>query len=239
MEIRADLHIHTVLSPCGDLEMSPENILYHARQKGLELIGITDHNSTRQASIIREYGKEKGIYVLTGTEINSKEEIHALAFFETDEQLQTFQQYLDVHLPNIPNNPEKFGYQVVADREENIIYEEPRLLISALNQSIEAIEKEVHRLKGIFIPAHIDKPCYSLLSQLGFIPPDLHFEALELSAHTTISRFLSEHPELKSAPFIQSSDAHYPEDIGKIHTQLQVEDLSFESIRQAIQNLSS
>ena len=65
MDIRADLHIHTVLSPCGDLEMSPENILYFAQVQGLNMIGITDHNSTRQAPIIRDYGKTKGIFVLT------------------------------------------------------------------------------------------------------------------------------------------------------------------------------
>ena len=113
MDIRADLHIHTVLSPCGDLEMSPENILHFAQIQGLNMIGITDHNSTRQAPIIRDYGKTKGIFVLTGAEICSKEEVHALTIFETDEQLTIFQHYLDVHLPDIPNDPEKFGFQVV------------------------------------------------------------------------------------------------------------------------------
>ena len=103
------------------------------------MIGITDHNSTRQAPIIRDYGKTKGIFVLTGAEICSKEEVHALTFFETDEQLTIFQHYLDVHLPDIPNDPEKFGFQVVVDPEEQIIYEEPKLLISALNQSLEEI----------------------------------------------------------------------------------------------------
>ena len=107
MDIRADLHIHTVLSPCGDLEMSPENILHFAQIQGLNMIGITDHNSTRQAPIIRDYGKTKGIFVLTGAEICSKEEVHALTFFETDEQLTIFQHYLDVHLPDIPNEPEE------------------------------------------------------------------------------------------------------------------------------------
>ena len=215
MDIRADLHIHTVLSPCGDLEMSPENILHFAQIQGLNMIGITDHNSTRQAPIIRDYGKTKGIFVLTGAEICSKEEVHALTFFETDEQLTIFQHYLDVHLPDIPNDPEKFGFQVVVDPEEQIIYEEPKL----------------------FIPAHIDKPCFSILSQLGFVPPDLRYDALELSSHTSLSKFLSGHPELKSASFIQSSDAHYPGDIGKIYTQLKIEDFSFKNIRQSIRNL--
>lgn len=178
MDIRADLHIHTVLSPCGDLEMSPENILHFAQVQGLNMIGITDHNSTRQAPIIRDYGKTKGIFVLTGAEICSKEEVHALTFFETARTLTIFQHYLDVHLPDIPNDPEKFGFQVVVDPEEQIIYEEPKLLISALNQSLEEIAHKVRQLDGYFHSlAHIDKPCFSILSQLGFVPPDLRYDA--------------------------------------------------------------
>lgn len=90
MDIRADLHIHTVLSPCGDLEMSPENILHFAQIQGLNMIGITDHNSTRQAPIIRDYGKTKGIFVLTGAEICSKEEVHALTFSKPTNSLLFF-----------------------------------------------------------------------------------------------------------------------------------------------------
>ena len=79
MEIRADLHIHTVLSPCGDLDMSPANIIGMALQKGLSLIGISDHNSTRQAPVIQQLGERQGLRVLCGTEINTAEEVHALA----------------------------------------------------------------------------------------------------------------------------------------------------------------
>ena len=237
MLIRADLHMHTILSPCGDLDMSPANIIRIARKKGLDMIGITDHNSTRQASIIRDQGKEQGIQVLTGVEITTQEEVHCLAFFSDDQLLNEFQQYLDLHLPAFPNNPDKFGYQVVANIYDEIIYQEEKLLISALNQNMEQVEKKVSTLNGIFIPVHIDKPNFSILSQLGFIPKDLHYDALELSPHITVETFLSSHPELQQAAIIQSSDAHYPEDIGKVFTPLQLEDFNFESIRQAIQKL--
>lgn len=232
--LRADLHIHTVLSPCGDLEMSPVNIIRIAGEKGLDIIGITDHNSTRQSAIIRDYGKEKGIYVLTGAEVTTEEEAHCLAFFPDDKRLTEFQAYLDVHLPGIQNNPEKFGYQVVADLQDNIIYQEEILLISALDQNIEEVEKKVHELDGIFIPAHIDKTRFSILSQLGFIPRDLKYDALELSPHTQTEFFLTQHPELKQAAFIQSSDAHYPEQIGCVSTILSLHEISFEAIRKAI-----
>ena len=149
MEIRADLHIHTVLSPCGDLDMSPANIIGMALQKGLSLIGISDHNSTRQAPVIQQLGERQGLRVLCGTEINTAEEVHALAYFPTLERLTAFQHFLDLHLPDIKNNPDKFGYQVVVDAEEQITYEEERLLITALDVDINTIERTVHALDGI------------------------------------------------------------------------------------------
>lgn len=238
MNIRADLHLHTVLSPCGDLDMSPRNIIRAARERGLKLIGITDHNSTRQAAIIRDLGREQGIHVLTGAEVTTQEEIHCVVFLPDDCLLREFQAYLDAHLPDIPNDPDKFGYQVVADPDDNILYEEPRLLLSALNQPIEKIERKVHELQGIFIPAHIDKPRFSILSQLGFIPPDLPFDALELSPHTSPEQFLKANKYLNGKPFIQSSDAHYLEDIGKVSTLLQTPDFTFEHLRTALHNLA-
>ena len=219
MEIRADLHIHTVLSPCGDLDMSPANIIGMALQKGLSLIGISDHNSTRQAPVIQQLGEQQGLRVLCGTEVNTAEEVHALAYFPTLERLTAFQHFLDLHLPDIKNNPDKFGYQVVVDAEEQITYEEERLLITALD---------------VDIPAHIDKSRFSILSQLGFVPKDLKCEALELSPHTTREQFLQQNAYLSGYKFIRSSDAHYIDDIGKVFTIISLPDLSFDSIRTAI-----
>ncbi|MDR1755618.1 MAG: PHP domain-containing protein [Culturomica sp.] len=232
--LRADLHIHTTLSPCGDLEMSPVNILRAAREKQLHIIGITDHNSTRQASLIRELGAEQGIFVLTGAEVTTREEIHCLAFLPDDGRLSRFQAYLDDHLPPLPNKPEKFGFQVVVDAEEHILYEEEKTLLSAIDQSMEEVEQEVHRLEGIFIPAHIDKKRFSVLSQLGFVPAGLRCEALELSAHTTPDDFLLQHPYLKDHRFTRASDAHYPQDIGKFFIEFPAEQPDFFRIREAL-----
>lgn len=238
MTIKADLHMHTVLSPCGDLDMSPANIIRIAGEKGLGIIGITDHNSTRQSTIIRDLGKKNGIFVLTGAEITTQEEVHCLAFFPNDVLLNEFQNYLDNHLPPIANNPEKFGYQVVVNPLDEIIFQEEKLLISALDQNIGEVEQKVRELQGIFIPAHIDKSRFSILSQLGFIPRDLHYDALEISPHMTIDTFLQGHPELRTSSFIWSSDAHYPQDIGKVFTLLQPASLTFESVRAAIRKTS-
>jgi PHP family Zn ribbon phosphoesterase len=234
MKYRADLHIHTVLSPCGDIEMTPLHIVAAAKSRGLHIIGITDHNSTLQCEAVKRVGDREGLYVLCGAEVNTREEVHALAFFATPQQLAEFQHFMEKHLPSVKNNVEKFGYQLVINEEEEVLQEVEDLLISALNVSIEEVEAEVHRLEGIFIPAHINKQQNSILSQLGFLPPDLKVDALELSKHTTVPTFLEKNKYLSKYHFIQSSDAHIVEDIGCIYTELEMDDISFANIRAAL-----
>jgi PHP family Zn ribbon phosphoesterase len=166
---RADLHIHTLLSPCGELSMSPVNIINMAIRKKLDIIGISDHNTTRQSSLVRMLAEKKGLFVLRGAEITTREEVHCLAFFEDNDTILRFQELLDEHLPNIPNNPLLFGDQIAVDENENIIYTEKKLLTNAVNLSLEELEAWVHGNEGIFIPAHIDRMKNSLFSQLGFL----------------------------------------------------------------------
>jgi len=236
---KADLHIHTILSPCGDLSMSPQNIVDTALSKGLQIIGITDHNSTRQAPLHRDIGEKHGLLVLCGCEITSKEEAHCLAFFKDDETLSEFQKFLDQHLPDIPNNVDKFGYQVVVDENEEIVYEEPRLLLSALDVDLDGVYEEVRRLDGIFIPAHIDKPSSSLMSQLGFVPPDIKADGMELSKFITPEKFIKRFAYLRKFKFIQNSDAHVLDTIGETYTELELSELSFEGVRAFFQGADS
>lgn len=236
--MKADLHIHTVLSPCGDLDMSPRAIIAAARRAGIGIIGITDHNSTRQAPVVQAIGRREGITVLAGAEVTTREEAHCLAFLPAPVALEEFQRYLDLHLPGVPNDPGKFGYQVVVDEEDRVTLEEERLLLSALDQGIEEVEATVHRLGGLFIPAHVNKSRDSVLSQLGFIPPGLSCDAIELNRHVSPARFLAEHPFLRRYPVIRSSDAHYLPDVGTVYTELPLDGPpSFEAIREAIRSL--
>lgn len=230
----ADIHIHTILSPCADLFMSPNNIIKQACKKKLDIIGITDHNSTRQAPLIKEIGKKAGVFVLCGAEVTTKEETHCLAFMPNIETLNEFQKYLDNNLPDIKNDTDKFGFQVCVDKHENIVFEEDKLLHSAINQSVEQVEKTVHKLGGIFIPAHINKTMFSIISQLGFVPPDLNYDALELSKHISIPQFVDKNKYLKNAVFIQNSDAHILEDIGNISTRFVIKERSFDEIKMAL-----
>jgi len=224
------------LSPCGSLEMSPRLIVKAAIENKIDIIGITDHNTTRQCRTVVSEAKKAGITVYCGAEITTKEEVHCLAFFENFENLDLFQTYLDTYLPDIKNNPDLFGYQVVVNEEEDIVFEEERLLISAIARNIDQVEKEVHRLGGIFIPAHVNKSKNSLISQLGFVPPDLKFDALELSKHIETEVFLQSYPYLKNSTIIRSSDAHQPDLIGVNTTQLLMQGTEFSEFRLALKN---
>jgi len=216
--------------------MSPVNIIMQAKKKGIEILGITDHNSTKNCKVVEQVAKENGIFVLKGAEVTTKEEAHCLAFFEKDEELDEFQEYLDNQITKIKNDVKKFGYQVVVDREENVIEQIDWLLISALNVGINEIERKVHSLNGLFIPAHIDRGRYSLLSQLGFVPGDLNVDALEISKNITKNEFLTKNNYLAGYCFIQSSDAHFIENIGDVSTLVMLENKSFKEIKMALKN---
>jgi PHP family Zn ribbon phosphoesterase len=231
---KADLHMHTVLSPCGSLEMSPVVIVKKALERGLDIIGITDHNSTRQCAEVYRVGEQKGLTVICGAEVTTKEEVHCLTFFENFEKLELFQAYLDEHLPNIPNDVEKFGYQVWVDDNEEIVGQEERLLISAINQSIDEVEQKVRELNGLFVPAHIFRPSFSVYSQLGFMPFDIKPDAIGMSARVDVEEQIKQHPELKQYTVLRSSDAHFPEQIGTHYSVIEMAETSFEELRLAL-----
>lgn len=231
---KADLHIHTILSPCASLDMSPANIVQKALDEKLDIIGITDHNSTRQCSIVMHEASKNGLVVYPGVEITTKEEIHCLAFFGTVNELEQFQKHLDAYLPDIKNNTDIFGYQVVVDADEQIVYEEERLLISALNLSIDYVEKLVHECNGLFIPAHTNKPKDSIISQLGFIPPSLKADAYEITRMIDSKTFLSDNRLPETTVLLRNSDAHMIDVIGSQFSQFEMESTDFEEFRQAI-----
>lgn len=231
---KADLHTHTVLSPCGDLEMSPFNIIEKAKREKIDILGITDHNSTKNCKVLDDIAKDNDIFIMKGAEVASKEEVHCLAFFDKYDELNEFQHFLDDHLPKIKNDVNKFGYQLVVDANENILEQIEYLLISGLNAGLSEIEIKVHELNGLFIPAHIDRMRYSIISQLGFVPNDLRVDALEISKHTTKKEFIQQNNYLADYCFIQSSDAHFLENIGNVKTIFKMNETSFNEVKLAL-----
>jgi PHP family Zn ribbon phosphoesterase len=236
---RADLHIHSVLSPCGDLDMSPARIIHEAKSQNLDIIGITDHNHTGHARLMIELGAKKGIRVFPGVEINTREEIHCLAFFENIGKTEKFQDYLNSHMSAIKNKPDKFGHQLLVNEKEEILEQIECLLITSLTCSINEAEKTVHQLDGIFIPAHIQRKSNSIYTQLGFLPDNLTIDAIEITAGKELSELYSTKPELKDYSIVLNSDAHCPGQIGSQVTNYYLDAPSFAEWKMALQGINN
>lgn len=231
MKYKADLHVHTVLSPCGDIDMSPSMIMDQCLIKEINILGIADHNSTKNAKVCYELGKKNGILVLMGAEVSSKEEVHCLCFMPDLDKLSEFQSYLEKYIRKKKNKPNFFGNQLVVDEKENILDEEELLLIQAIDQDVYQIQKKVDELGGIFIPAHIDAHRNSVGSQLGFIPSDLIFDAIEVVNIDRLQEVKEKYKIDPSAKIISSSDAHYIKDVGKRTSEIELDELSFSALR--------
>jgi PHP family Zn ribbon phosphoesterase len=233
---RADLHIHTLLSPCADLKMTPANIVKKAKEEGLQIIGITDHNSTRNSKLVKQIGEREEVFVLTGAEVTTKEEVHCLAFFEEDKQLDKFQEFIDEHITIIPNKEDYFGYQPVVDENDNILEMVLHYLPAALNVGITEIQKAVEKLDGIFIPAHVDKPSNGIFSQLGYVPDNLSFDAFGISKNSTENEVRKHYVLDDNISLICNSDAHYLQQIGEAYTVFNIEEICFREIKMALNN---
>jgi hypothetical protein len=214
--------------------MSPDQLLSVAQQKKLDIIAITDHNSTLNCKVVREMAPDFGLVVLNGCEVNSREEVHALCLFEDDHTRDEFQKFIESYLPHIPNKPKYFGYQPVVDRKNQILEQVPWYLGNGLSVSLEEIADFTHELNGLFIPAHIDRPINSLFSQLGFLPKELKIDAMQISKQADenkIRKLFDIHSDIS---LIKASDAHYLSDIGSSYTTLELASPTFEEIRRAL-----
>ncbi len=234
--VRADLHIHSPLSPCGEMEMVPRKVLDRAVKKGLNMIAITDHNSALNVGAFMEeaYKNWKNLIgVIPGMELQSKEEVHIVALFETLEDLLCFQEFTDNYLPDVKNKAELFGEQAIIDSNGNLLIREERLLLNSLELSVSEIVNKINKFGGLSIAAHIDRPSYSLLSHLGFIPSNLNISALELSPISKPKEF-TKAMDLAGYAILCSSDAHCLDDIGKAYSCFKGEP-TFSSLKHAIE----
>ncbi len=214
---RADLHIHTCLSPCADDGMVPREIAVRARKKALDIVGICDHNSAENVTVVQEAGAREGVKVLGGIEATSQEEVHILAVFDALESLFEFQAIVHGRLPGL-NDEKRFGRQLVVDERGEVTGCSDRLLIGATSLSVQEIVERVCALGGLVIASHVDRESFSIISQLGFIPDGLELDALELSpnyARCADSGRLMKRPEEYGFPLVAFSDAHFVEDIGR------------------------
>lgn len=231
----ADLHVHTALSPCADDSATPPNIVAAAIENGMQMIAVTDHNSAENVEAVIRCGKLHGLKVIPGMEIASREEVHVVCLLRSVETALALQQIVYAALPDERNQPGYFGRQLVMDREGNTRSECTRLLIGAADLSLDAIIREVHRLGGLVIAAHIDRPSFSVIANLGMVPQEAEFDALEISP--SLQRDDAAAKFLSSDRFavITASDAHFPRDIGSSPTLFLLERMDLDEIRMAFQ----
>ena len=236
-EYRADLHIHTILSPCTELtEMSPHSIVERARQVGLDLIAICDHNSCENVIPTRKISLDAGLAVLAGIEITSKEEVHTLGLFDSEDEAFKVQEIVYSNLPG-ENDEDTFGYQVIVNEKDEVLAFNKKLLIGATTLTLEKVVELIHSFNGLAVAAHVDREGFSIIGQLGFIPPGLPLDALELSPRTSVEEAESRFPQCKDCPLITSSDAHYLDDIGKVSTTFLMEEVSVKEMKLALMGM--
>ncbi len=233
-EYRADLHIHTILSPCTELtEMSPHAIVERAHQIGLDFIAICDHNSCENTLPAKKCSLDIDLEVVSGIEITSREEVHTLGLFDDVDEALKVQEVVYSNLPG-ENDEETFGYQVVVDEKDEVLGFNKKLLIGATTLTLEKVVELIHSFNGLAIASHIDREGFSIIGQLGFIPPGLALDALEISPRISAPEVRSKFPQSNDYPIITSSDAHALNDIGKVSTTFLMEKVSVGEIKLAL-----
>lgn len=210
MKVYYDLHIHSALSPCGDEDMTPNNIVNMALLKGLDVIAVTDHNSCGNVGAVMEVAGDR-LLVIPGMELETAEEVHLLCYFPTLDRAEEMWEYVKTHCRPISNRPEIFGRQLYLSAEDEIIGEEDQLLVSATDLTIEEAFAKVRELEGVPVPAHIDRTSYSVISNLGFLEPGLGATAVEITAQG-LDTWAEDYAQYH---ILTSSDGHFLGDISE------------------------
>ena len=233
-----DFHIHSCLSPCGDDDMTPANIAGMAFINGLNAIALTDHNTVKNCTALKKSAEQYNITVLYGMELTTDEEVHTVCLFPDEKSANEWNEYVYSRLQKIKNNPNIFGRQLIINEADKILSEEEFLLINAVNISFEDVFAPVYELGGIAYPAHVDKNANSLISNLGFVPPDSTFKVAEVHNLNSLDTLKTAHPYFKDCTILSSSDAHYLPDINEVKNFLEVADTSAKGIINHLRNIN-
>jgi PHP family Zn ribbon phosphoesterase len=232
--LRADLHIHTCLSPCGELTMSPRAVVDGACAAGLDLIAVTDHNTTENAAAVIEAAAGTGLAVLPGIELTTAEEVHILGLFDAGAELGPFQAEVYRNLPDVPSKQKFVKDQVLVDAEDFVTGFSPRCLFGATLFSVHEAVELIHRHGGLAVACHVDRESFSIVSQLGFIPPGLPLDAVEVSPRLTVAEARQAFGPFDPLPMVRFSDAHKPEEIGCATTDFLAASPDLGEIRKAL-----
>ena len=224
MKYYYDFHIHSVLSPCGDQDMTPNNIVNMALLKGLDIIAVTDHNACHNAEAIMELGARRQVLVIPGLEVESVEEVHIVTLFPDLESAQKMGKLVADRLPPMKNREDIFGEELILNSRDEETGRLDQLLIVASELTAEEVFRFAEEFGGIAFPAHVDRDSYSMISNLGSIPDSLDVSMIELSAKCDAESFFDNYPGLKQYPVLRDSDAHYLWDMSERCNYISTED---------------
>jgi PHP family Zn ribbon phosphoesterase len=226
MNVLADFHNHTCLSPCGSLELSPKVLVRLAAQHGVQILALTDHNSALNTPAFEKLCKSADILPLCGLEVTTVEELHCLCLFESAKGALVFGEKIAASMLKIANHPESWGDQPWVDENDLVLGEVGYWLGAASSYSLTDLGKLCHEFSGLWIPAHVDRATQSVTSQLGYLPPG-DYDALEV-------RESAGQLEVGDLPLVRGSDAHYPENVASRTCWVEVEKMSFSAVRDAL-----
>jgi PHP family Zn ribbon phosphoesterase len=233
-----DLHMHSVLSPCGDLEMGLGDIARRAVEVGLDGLALTDHNSCANVRGLMDAAEalDTPLWIIPGCEVQTEEDIHVVALFDQVDAAMDFQDWLFERLGPVMNDPDVFGYQLVVDKDGNILDQVEKLLVQGVSADVDRVLHEIRTRNGISILSHVDRPSFSYTAVLGPIPEGLDVDAIEISSRASdqqAAELMASLPEGRF-PFIRSSDAHNLSQISLERcTKFLLDKPSFEELRLA------
>lgn len=204
-----DLHIHSCLSPCGDNDMTPNNIVGMAAISGLEIIAITDHNTCKNAPAVLKVAEEAGILAIPGMELCTSEEAHIVCLFESLEGAMEFDRYIYDNMPHIQNKPDIFGEQRILDENDELTGTLDDLLLVASFIGADEVKALCEQYGGTAFPAHVDRDSYSVTAALGSIPPEGGYTFAEVTREADLDAVKLMYPELCGMGIVRDSDSHY------------------------------
>lgn len=229
-----DLHLHSCLSPCGDMDMTPNNLVNMAKLLGLDVIALTDHNTSLNCEAAIKVGEAVGILVIPGMELTTAEDIHAVCLFPTLEKALAFSEYVDNNRIKIKNKTQIYGRQVIMNEDDEEVGEIEHLLLPASFITITEAYEKAKEFGGICYPAHIDRDSLSILSVLGEIDPACGFKTAELADLSKLDTLKEQHPILNTLHIVNCSDAHYLENMREAQNTLELPALTREAVLAAL-----
>lgn len=234
MNLKYDFHIHSCLSPCGDVDMTPQNIVNLAKIMGYDAIALTDHNTSKNCPAVKKAAEEIGLTFISGMELCTAEEVHIVCLFPDIANALDFSDYIYSTLPPIKNKPSVFGEQIICDEYDNIIGNAEKLLITASTVTASKAVDLVAQYGGICFPAHIDRNSFSIISNLGTIDETFGFSIAEIYDIEKEEELKEKHPYLKNLKILSNSDAHYLENMRLPNSTLNSQNNTPEKIIEAL-----